>query len=83
MDKKNDTSEEVCFVCGSVRHSNQYTLNVKPLGSRNEPYFPFLETHEPPAKYNSSALSNQVSLKKNVYFSYLVSINLYFILNKI
>ncbi|XP_076296792.1 MAP7 domain-containing protein plexus [Lasioglossum baleicum] len=54
----NPTSEEiggarVCFVCGTVGHSEQYWLRVKPnpAGAPNEPYFPFLESHEPPAGY--------------------------------
>ncbi|XP_008545520.1 uncharacterized protein LOC103569795 [Microplitis demolitor] len=43
----------VCFVCGSLGHSDQYWLRVKPgPGSPpNEPFFPFLETHEQPAAY--------------------------------
>ncbi|XP_076238992.1 MAP7 domain-containing protein plexus isoform X2 [Calliopsis andreniformis] len=43
----------VCFVCGTVGHGEQYWLRVKPSpgGALNEPYFPFLESHEPPAGY--------------------------------
>ncbi|XP_076389811.1 MAP7 domain-containing protein plexus isoform X1 [Megachile rotundata] len=43
----------VCFVCGTVGHGEQYWLRVKPSpgGAPNEPYFPFLESHEPPAGY--------------------------------
>ncbi|XP_053980635.1 uncharacterized protein LOC128877388 [Hylaeus volcanicus] len=43
----------VCFVCGTVGHGEQYWLKVKPSpgGAPNEPYFPFLESHEPPAGY--------------------------------
>ncbi|KAL6268762.1 hypothetical protein P5V15_001887 [Pogonomyrmex californicus] len=43
----------ICFVCGAVGHSEQHWLRVKPSpgGSPNEPYFPFLESHEPPNGY--------------------------------
>ncbi|XP_034935974.1 uncharacterized protein px isoform X2 [Chelonus insularis] len=43
----------VCFVCGTIGHSDQYWLRVKPLpgSAPSEPYFPFLESHEPPAGY--------------------------------
>lgn len=43
----------ICFVCGAVGHSEQHWLRVKPSpgGSPNEPYFPFLESHEPPSGY--------------------------------
>lgn len=49
-----DTSgARVCFVCGTIGHGEQYWLRVKPSpgGAPNEPYFPFLESHEPPAGY--------------------------------
>ncbi|XP_024871852.1 uncharacterized protein LOC112454592 isoform X1 [Temnothorax curvispinosus] len=42
----------ICFVCGAVGHSEQHWLRVKPSpGGSNEPYFPFLESHEPPSGY--------------------------------
>ena len=45
----------VCFVCGNVGHPEQYWLRVKPSsspsGGPSEAYFPFLESHEPPAGY--------------------------------
>ncbi|XP_014612893.1 PREDICTED: uncharacterized protein LOC106791622 [Polistes canadensis] len=42
---------KICFVCGSIGHADQYWLRVKPSPGSNEPYFPFLEAHEPPAGY--------------------------------
>ncbi|KAL2724203.1 uncharacterized protein V1478_008716 [Vespula squamosa] len=44
---------KICFVCGTVGHTDQYWLRVKPSpgAASNEPYFPFLESHEPPAGY--------------------------------
>lgn len=41
-----------CYVCGSMGASDQFLLRMKPNVERpQEPYFPFLETHEPPTGY--------------------------------
>ncbi|EEB12769.1 hypothetical protein Phum_PHUM204590 [Pediculus humanus corporis] len=66
MDNKDDTFEEVCYVCSGIRHSNKYVLNIKPISSSNEPYFSFLETHEPPRKYKEPIFDNQV--QKKIFF---------------
>lgn len=61
MDTEDLIDVKVCFVCGSLRHSDQYLLNIKPrLDSANEPYFPFLEKHDPPTKYIVNTLEKQV-----------------------
>lgn len=47
----------ICFVCGTLGHNEQYWLRVKPsAGSPSEPYFPFLESHEPPANYRGEGI---------------------------
>lgn len=48
----------ICFVCGTLGHNDQYWLRVKPSlgGSPSEPYFPFLESHEPPAGYRGEGV---------------------------
>ncbi|KAL0277609.1 UNVERIFIED_CONTAM: hypothetical protein PYX00_004842 [Menopon gallinae] len=61
MEKKKEAMDEkVCYVCGSLRHTDQYLLNIKPVSAISEPHFPFLETHEPPAKYIGSPSDKQV-----------------------
>lgn len=52
-----DGSIRICFVCGTLGHNEQYWLRVKPLpgGAANEPFFPFLETHEPPSSYRGES----------------------------
>nr|XP_022915892.1 uncharacterized protein LOC111425848 isoform X1 [Onthophagus taurus] len=41
---------ETCFVCGNRGHQQSYWLSAKQNPTKpSEPYFPFLETHEPPA----------------------------------
>ncbi|XP_071447821.1 uncharacterized protein px, partial [Hetaerina americana] len=47
---------KVCFVCGSSIDGPGYRLRSKPLQA-GEPYFPFLEGHEPP--YGSTAYYDQ------------------------
>jgi hypothetical protein len=43
-------SDEKCFICGSSGASDSYQLRVKPNCEKpTEPFFQFLETHEPPA----------------------------------
>ncbi|CAD6208400.1 GSCOCG00003408001-RA-CDS [Cotesia congregata] len=51
----------VCFVCGSLGHTD-YWLRVKPVpgGAPNEPFFPFLETHEQPAAYRGEGARSGV-----------------------
>lgn len=45
-----DPQARVCFVCGNVGHPEHFWLRSKP-GAAGEAYFPFLESHEPPAGY--------------------------------
>lgn len=52
-----DDHGRVCFVCGTLGHSDQYWLRVKPTpgGPSSEAYFPFLESHEPPIGYRGES----------------------------
>lgn len=38
----------VCFVCGHAGHCQEYGLRSTPTDNPHQPYFPFLEAHEPP-----------------------------------
>lgn len=56
-------NEEKCFVCGSNGASDSYQLRTKPNCDKpSEPYFQFLETHEPPAGCKPLQ-PNQISVK--------------------
>lgn len=40
----------VCFACGGSGHTQEYSLRITPRAP-GEPYFPFLDSHEPPVNY--------------------------------
>lgn len=61
LDVTKTASQNVCFVCGNVGHAEQYLLRVKPNPHDNsEPFFPFLETHEPPNSYKFNSKQDSV-----------------------
>lgn len=65
-------SQNVCFVCGSVGHKEQYYLRIKPNPHNNsEPFFPFLETHEPPNGYKQNSKHDPVV--SNFYSNKIIS----------
>ncbi len=61
VDISKPSSPNVCFVCGNVGHVEQYLLRSKPNPHNNsEPFFPFLETHEPPNGYRQTSKQDPV-----------------------
>lgn len=55
-------SEDKCFVCGTSGASDAYQLRTKPNCEKpSEPFFQFLETHEPPV--GCKLQPNQCSVK--------------------
>lgn len=62
----NDRMQEKskCFVCGSNGASEHYLLKIKPNVERpQEPYFPFLESHEPPIDYHPPVNPAQMTVR--------------------
>ena len=52
-------AQNICFVCASVGYYDQYFLRIRPNpADAAEPYFPFLETHEPPIGYKQDLKSD-------------------------
>lgn len=59
--------QNICFVCGSVGNFEQYYLRSKQnVANPAEPYFPFLDTHEPPAGYITTL--KQDSVVSTIFF---------------
>lgn len=53
--KQQDRSN-VCFICGSRGHSEQWAVVARPeQAPPGEPHYPFLEGHTPPAGYRGGA----------------------------
>lgn len=49
IDLNSDGKPNICFVCGARGHFPTYPLRIKHNAERpSEPYFTFLESHEPP-----------------------------------
>lgn len=71
LHKPSSEIAEVCFVCGNAGHPEHYWLRIKPSATLpKEPYFPFLESHEPPAGYTTKS---DVAVKVYIYFFLLVT----------
>lgn len=69
--KPTEKSIEICFVCGNTGHPEHYWLRTKPNHKApSDPYFPFLETHEPPTGYNTNPLSGNQDKVKACYLCY-------------
>ncbi|CAL1677986.1 unnamed protein product [Lasius platythorax] len=64
----------ICFVCGAGGHSEQHWLRVKPSpdGAPNEPYFPFLVSHEPPSGYRGEGGRSGAVKACNLCYSVLL-----------
>lgn len=67
--------QNVCFVCGSMGCFEQYRLRIGPNSADStEPFFPFLETHEPPIGYkldlrsDPTVSSSDLPLFSSLYF---------------
>lgn len=67
-----EAQTRVCFVCGNVGHPEQFWLRSKPGASQTDPYFPFLESHEPPVGYRERSDSTGMRACCYLCFSLLM-----------
>lgn len=50
---------KICFICGAVSRGDQHWLRAKQNpNAPNEPFYPFLESHEPPNGYRGEDIRN-------------------------